>query len=62
MKLQRMGVVVVDKRLQTTITVAPSKGLLTHEEAQKILAGTIEKTRAVVVKHVTADDNNYASE
>jgi len=45
MKLQRMGVVVVDKKLHTTTTVAQSRGLLTHEEALKLLAGTLEALR-----------------
>ena len=45
MKLQRMGVVVVEKKLHTTTTVALSKNLFTHEEALKVLAGAVELLR-----------------
>ena len=41
-KLERMGVVVVEKKLHTTTTVSLLKDLLTHEEALKVLAGALE--------------------
>ncbi|MDH5782049.1 MAG: hypothetical protein OEZ35_00060 [Candidatus Bathyarchaeota archaeon] len=45
-KLQRMGVVVGQKKIQrTTTTTIESRGLLTHEQAIKILAGAIEALR-----------------
>jgi len=45
-KLQRMGVVVGTKpRRKTTTTAVKSRGLLTHEEALKILAGALESLR-----------------
>jgi len=41
-----MGVVVIQKsKTQTTITVPLDKDLLTHEEALKFLAGTLEALR-----------------
>ena len=45
MKLQRMGVVVVEKKLHTTTTVSLAEDLLTHEQALKVLAGAIELLR-----------------
>jgi len=45
MKLQRMGVVVVEKKLHTTTTVSLIKDLLTHEQALKVLAGALELLR-----------------
>lgn len=45
-KLQRMGVVVSKRKIQkTTTTTIKSKGLLTHEEALKILAGILKALR-----------------
>lgn len=45
-KLERMGVVVIQKtETQTTTTVPLDKDLLTHEEALKFLAGTLEALR-----------------
>jgi len=45
-KLERMGVVVIQKsKTQTTTTVPLGKGLLTHEEALKVLAGALEALR-----------------
>jgi hypothetical protein len=45
-KLRRLGVV-VEKRvaLHTTTTKIESKGLLTHEQALKVLAGALEALR-----------------
>ncbi len=45
MKLKRLGVVVVQKFSRTTTTAIKSKDLLTHEEALKILVGTLEALR-----------------
>jgi len=44
-KLQRMGVVVGKQRFQKTTTTVTAVGLLTHEEALKILAGALELLR-----------------
>jgi hypothetical protein len=45
-KLERMGVVVIQKsKTQTTTTVPLNKDLLTHEEALKVLAGALEALR-----------------
>ena len=43
-KLERLGVVVVEKpqKRRTTTTVSLSEDLLTHEQALKILAGALE--------------------
>ena len=46
LKLERLGVVVVQKKnLPTTTTAVPTPGLLTHEEALKILAGALDLLR-----------------
>ncbi len=46
MKLKRLGVVVVKQKIQrTTTTKIKSKGLWTHEQALKILAGAVEALR-----------------
>jgi len=46
MKLKRMGVVVVQQKIpRTTTTAIKSKGLWTHEQALKILAGAVEALR-----------------
>mgnify|MGYP006271008383 CR=1 FL=1 len=47
MKLQRLGAVVVDQQRirRTTTTVALSEELLSHEEALKLLAGTLKALR-----------------
>jgi len=46
MKLKRLGVVVVKQKIQrTTTTEIKSKGLWTHEQALKILAGAVEALR-----------------
>jgi len=44
-KLERMGVVVGLQKSKTTTTVALGKNLLTHEEALKVLAATLELLR-----------------
>lgn len=45
-KLQRMGVVVGKRKIKKTTTTVPlSKGIPTHEEALKVLAGAIELLR-----------------
>jgi len=45
-KLKRMGVVVgKNRRQKTTTTAIKSKGLLTHEQALKVLAGALEALR-----------------
>ena len=45
-KLKRMGVVVgKNRRQKTTTTAIKSKGLLTHEQALKVLAGALELLR-----------------
>jgi len=45
-KLERLGVIVVQKsKTQTTTSVPLSKGLLTHEQALKILAGALSSLR-----------------
>lgn len=44
-KLQRMGVVVGKRKFQKTTTTVTAVGLLTHEEALKILAGALELLR-----------------
>jgi hypothetical protein len=45
-KLQRIGVVVgTNRRQKTTTTTIKSKGLLTHEQALKVLAGALEALR-----------------
>jgi len=45
MKLKRMGVVVVKQAASTTTTAIADKGLLTHEQALKILVGALETLR-----------------
>ena len=46
MKLKRLGVVVEKQPVQrTTTTAIKSKGLLTHEQALKVLAGALEALR-----------------
>jgi hypothetical protein len=46
MKLKRLGVVVVKQPVQrTTTTAIKSKGLLTHEQALKVLAGALGALR-----------------
>jgi len=45
-KLKRVGVVVgKNRRQKTTTTAIKSKGLLTHEQALKVLAGALEALR-----------------
>jgi len=45
-KLERLGVVVVERKIHKTTTSVPlSNGLLTHEQALKILAGALELLR-----------------
>ena len=44
-KLQRMGVVVHPKTSTATTTAIAEKDLLTHEQALKLLAGTLEALR-----------------
>ncbi len=45
-KLKRMGVVVgKNRRQKTTTTAIKSKGLLTHKQALKVLAGALEALR-----------------
>jgi len=41
-KLERMGVVVGKRKFQKTTTTVESKGLLTHEETLKLLAGALK--------------------
>lgn len=42
-KLRRMGLVVINTRRKITTTSVLPKGLLTHEEALKILSGALQK-------------------
>jgi len=45
-KLERMGVVVGQRKIQRTTTTVPlNKDLLTHEQALRILAGALEALR-----------------
>ena len=41
MKLQRLGVVEVERKISSTTTAVTSRELLTHEEALKLLAGAL---------------------